>query len=127
MMDISKRIAEMKKRPGFLERVGMVLVHNGVVRGTTRDDGAPVTGLEVKPDRERIDAICRELEERPGIFAVEAQAMEGSFRPGDDLLFIIVAGDIRENVKPVLSEALDRIKAEAVTKREITLQGESPV
>ena len=42
----------------------------------------------------------------------------GRLKPGDDLLFIIVAGDIRENVKPVLAELLDRIKAEAVTKSE---------
>ena len=34
-------------------------------------------------------------------------------------LFIIVAGDIRENVKATLAEVLDRIKAEAVTKREV--------
>lgn len=39
--------------------------------------------------------------------------------PGDDPLFIIVAGDVRENVKPVLAKLLDRIKAEAVTKRGI--------
>ena len=37
------------------------------------------------------------------------------------LLFIIVAGDIRENIKPVLSELLDRVKAEAIAKREIIL------
>jgi molybdopterin synthase catalytic subunit len=40
-------------------------------------------------------------------------------QPGDDLLFIVVAGDIRENVKPVLADLLDRIKAEAVSKSEI--------
>ena len=38
---------------------------------------------------------------------------------GDDLLFLIVAGDIRENVKPALGELLDRIKSEAVTKQEL--------
>ncbi|MBA3002992.1 MAG: molybdenum cofactor biosynthesis protein, partial [Desulfurivibrio sp.] len=35
-MDISKTIAEMKKNPAFAENVGMVLVHNGVVRGWSR-------------------------------------------------------------------------------------------
>jgi len=34
---------------------------------------------------------------------------------------IVVAGDLREHIKPVLSELLDRIKAEAVCKREITV------
>jgi molybdopterin synthase catalytic subunit len=46
------------------------------------------------------------------------EAKSGRLKPGDDLLFIIVAGDIRENVKPVLSDLLDRIKSEAVKKTE---------
>jgi len=117
-MDISKAIAELKKRPGFTEKVGMVLVHNGVVRATRRADSAPVTRLEVRPDQAKIDAICAELSQRPGIFAVQATALSGTFAPGDDLLFIIVAGDFRENVAPMLVEALNRIKAEAVGKTE---------
>ena len=36
----------------------------------------------------------------------------------DDLLFLIVAGDIRENVKPALALLLDRVKAEAISKNE---------
>ena len=47
------------------------------------------------------------------------EALAGRFVPGDDLLYIIVAGDVRENVKPVLAEVLDRVKAGPVTKREI--------
>ncbi|MFW5837002.1 MAG: molybdenum cofactor biosynthesis protein, partial [Desulfovibrionaceae bacterium] len=31
---------------------------------------------------------------------------------------MVVAGDIRENVLPVLSELLNRIKSEAIHKRE---------
>ncbi len=117
-MDISKTIAEMKKQPGFTEKVGMLLVHNGVVRAVSRHGGTPVERLEVCPDQSKIDTICRELSAKPGIFAVTALAKSGTFNPGDDLLFIIVAGDIRENVLPTLSEALNRIKSEAITKCE---------
>lgn len=118
-MDISSAIADIKKEPGFHEKVGMILVHNGVVRGSSRKDGAPVASLELTPDLEKIEALRREFESRPGIFRVLVEAKTGRFQPGDDLLFIIVAGDIRENVKPALAELLDRIKAEAVTKREV--------
>lgn len=117
-MDISQAIAELKKKPGFTEKVGMVLVHNGVVRGRSRKDGSPVERLEVCPDQAKVEAICKELSERPGIFSVTAQAKCGTFTPGDDLLFIIAAGDIRENVAPILLEALNRIKAEAIGKTE---------
>ena len=40
-------------------------------------------------------------------------------KPGDDVLFLIVAGDIRENVKAAFAELLDRKKAEAVFKQEV--------
>ena len=40
-------------------------------------------------------------------------------KPGDDVLFLVVAGDIRENVKPALALMLDRVKTEAVSKREV--------
>ncbi len=104
--------------PGFTEHVGMTLVHNGVVRAWSRKDHATVARVRVTPDRARIDAICRELEQRPGIFKILAEAAEGELRPGDDLLFLVVAGDIREHVKGTFSELLDRIKAEAVLKQE---------
>jgi len=117
-MDISQAIAELKKKPGFTENVGMVLVHNGVVRAWSRKGREPVERLEVRPDQEKIEAICRELTGRPGIFSVTAHAKSGTFVPGDDLLFIIVAGDVRENVAPTLVDALNRIKAEAIGKTE---------
>lgn len=118
-MDISQTIAELKKQPGFTENVGMILVHNGVVRGWSRKDHVNITAIEITPDHDKIKALCAEFEKRPGIFRAVAHANGGRMQPGDDVLFIIVAGDIRENVKPALADLLDRIKSEAVTKREI--------
>lgn len=118
-MDISKAIAQMKKNPGFAENVGMVLVHNGVVRAWSREDKSPVVALEVTPNQQLLQDLREEYLGRPGIFDIEILAKHGRFQPGDDLLFIIVAGDIRENVKQVMSELLDRIKADAIVKREI--------
>ena len=118
-MDISRTIAELKQDPGFAENVGMVLVHNGTVRAWSRKDRETCTSLKVTPNRQRIEELRKEYEQKPGIYRIVVEALEGEFAPGDDLLFIIVAGDIRENVKPVLAELLDRIKAEAVSKEEI--------
>ena len=119
-MDITKAIKKMKKEPGFSENVGMVLVHNGVVRGWSRRDHKTVTGIEVAVDEHKVEALHKEYSQKPGIYKILIECCSGRLNPGDDLLFIVVAGDIRENVKPVLSELLDRIKAEAVTKSEIT-------
>jgi len=120
-MDISATIAALKKDPDFARNVGMILVHNGIVRGTSRKDGREVTCVEVSPDHARIAELCREYEARPGIYKVLAEAAGGRLQVGDDLLFIVVAGDFRENVKPVLAELLDRIKSEAVLKQETCL------
>lgn len=108
----------MKKEPGFTDNVGMILVHNGVVRGWSRKDKSTVGSIDVHPDVEKIEALRAEYEKKPGIYKVIIEAQSGKLKPGDDLLFIVVAGDIRENVKPVLAELLDRVKAEAVKKTE---------
>jgi molybdopterin synthase catalytic subunit len=118
-MDISKKIAEIKQQPGFQDNVGMILVHNGVVRNWSRKDKGKVKALEVCPDFIKIEAIRQELLARTGIFEIVVEARSGEFQPGEDLLFLIVAGDIREHIMPVLSELLNRVKADAIAKREI--------
>lgn len=118
-MDISKTIAELKKDPEFANNVGMVLAHNGIVRGWSRADGANVCQMEVVSDLEKIEQIRQDIENMEGIFKVIFEARSGLMVPGDDVLFLIVAGDIRENVKPALALMLDRVKAEGVSKREV--------
>ncbi len=118
-MDTTKILAEIKQRPGFTDHVGMILVHNGVVRGWSRDDHKKVQRVLVTPNLERMQSICRSLEHNPGIFCIHAEAAAGELKPGDDLLFLVVAGDIREHVKATFAELLERIKAEAVVKQEI--------
>jgi len=117
-MDISKKIAELKKKSGFVENVGMVLAHNGIVRGRSRD-GQLVKSLQVQTDYARIEKLQAKYSQEQGIFAIEVEAKEGEFLPGEDLLFIVVAGDIRPNVKRVLVELLEDIKTTCFVKKEI--------
>ena len=88
------------------------------MRGWSRKDRSNVEYIDVSPDNEKIEIIRKEFENKPGIYKIVVEAKSGRLEPGDALLFIIVAGDIRENVKPVLSDLLDRIKSEAVKKTE---------
>ncbi|NDV18530.1 molybdenum cofactor biosynthesis protein [Pseudodesulfovibrio sp. JC047] len=118
-MDINKALAALKKEPGFADNVGMVLVHNGIVRGWSRKDHSEVSAIEVTPDLDKIEEIRQEIEAYEGIFKARAYALSGRMQPGDDVLYLIVAGDIRENVKAALADFLDRVKAEAVSKKEI--------
>lgn len=117
-MSADAAIAAIKQEPGFTENVGMILVHNGVVRATSRKDTRVVTAVDIAVDLDRVEALRQEFAQYPGIFRVHAEARSGNLVPGDDVLLLVVAGDIRENVKAALAEFLDRIKSEAVSKVE---------
>jgi len=117
-MDIAKVLATLKKDSNFTDNVGMILIHNGVVRGISRE-GKKVKKLLVKTDNRKIEQIKKKYESKKGIFKIKIEANAGEFEPGDDLLWIIVAGDFRENVKEVLSDVLEEVKSVAVKKKEI--------
>ncbi len=112
-------LEKVKKSEGFEDNVGMILIHNGVVRSWSRKGEGKVKKLKVKVDQEKIKKIEEEYSKKPGIFKVLIHANKGEFKPGDDLLYIVVAGDIRDNVKPVLSQVLDKVKKEAIFKEEL--------
>lgn len=63
-MSLDQLLKQVKQHPGF-DRVGMVLCHNGVVRGTSRD-GRRTTGLEVSVDHQRLKAIVAAQKKTPG-------------------------------------------------------------
>ncbi|MEW6189506.1 MAG: molybdenum cofactor biosynthesis protein MoaE [Actinomycetota bacterium] len=115
-MRIAELLQSIKNHPDF-DRVGMILCHNGVVRGFSRD-GRRVTGVKVDVERERLDELIKEMKARPGITDILVEVYEGQLSVGDDIMCVLVAGDIRDNVFPVLKETVDRIKKEILRKEE---------
>lgn len=99
-------------------RIGMLLSHNGVVRGTARD-GSPVQGMDLSYDRELLQKVIAEVETMPGVIAVRAWINEGRLSVGDDIMYALVAGDFREHVFDGLKELVRRIKSEVVSEWEI--------
>jgi len=116
-MKMEDLLARIKKHPDF-DNAGMVLCHNGIVRGTSRD-GRKVTGLKVEADHDRLDKILEKSRQRPGIVDVLVWISEGKdLMVGDDVMFIVVAGDFRENVITCLHETLNAIKSTVTSKTE---------
>ncbi|MBF0209912.1 MAG: molybdenum cofactor biosynthesis protein MoaE [Desulfamplus sp.] len=110
--DIKKRIKALPDYP----KVGMVLYHNGVVRQTTRD-GKEVTGLTITVDHHKLQEIIKEQKSKPGIVEVIVEIFENKvLHVGDDVMFLAVAGDIRENVIETLTQTLNRVKSEVTSK-----------
>jgi molybdopterin synthase catalytic subunit len=115
-MELTALIDRIKSQPDYA-KVGMILSHNGVVRGTSRN-GQHVSGLTVSVDHEALDDILAEQRQRPGIVDIVVEFREGSLKVGDDLMFIVVAGDLRDHVIPVLEDTLNAIKKRVARKTE---------
>lgn len=110
-------LAEIKAS-GNIDGIGMYLVHNGVVRGYSRD-GRPVSGMVLSVDRERLTEIMVSAKLMEGVGAVRTWVNEGELSVGDDIMYVLVAGDIRENVFGALQAIVKMVKTEVVTEVEL--------
>ena len=69
-------------------------------------------------DDGKILEIMRDIKSRPGILEILIETNSGHLEVGDDIMAVVVAGDIRDNVFPALIDAVNRLKSEASTKKE---------
>ncbi|KLU64546.1 hypothetical protein DEAC_c34920 [Desulfosporosinus acididurans] len=104
---------------------GMFLVHNGVVRQTPKakvrhgiDDGSVVTGMIFSYDAAKVDAAISETYKMDGIFHVRVWLNEGQLELGDDIMYVLIGGDIRPHVVDALQSLVEKIKCECVTEIE---------
>ncbi len=97
--------------------LGMILVHNGIVRATSKD-GSPVSGMLLTYDRDLLHRIVADFQARPGIAMIRAWINEGDLRIGDSIMVVMVAGRFRTDVLPVLQELLTEIKTRVVREEE---------
>lgn len=117
MKNISELMETIKKHPDF-SKAGMILCHNGVVRETSRD-GRKVSGLRVETDNEKLRQVIETHRNRPGIVEILAEINSGKdLTVGDDVMYLLVAGDIRENVIATLSDTLNAVKSTVTQKTE---------
>lgn len=99
------------------EQLGMILVHNGVVRATGKH-GNTVRGMLLSYDKWKLQSMIEDFSSRDGIAAIKAWINEGSLSTGDDIMYVLVAGRFRTDVLPVFEELISKIKKEIVTERE---------
>lgn len=106
-------------------KIGMYLTHNGVVRETARAlvrdgaEAAPVRGMRFSYDRERMEAALTETRAMEGIHCVRVWLNEGELAPGDDIMYVLVGGDIRPRVVEALQFLVGKLKSECVSEEEI--------
>ena len=111
---INEWFKEVMKRANP-EHLGMILVHNGVVRGISMS-GNPVRAMKLSYDQNLIIPIYKQ---KPGVVEVKVWVNSGNLKVGDNLMFLLVAGRFRTDIVPVVEELLSLIKNEMVTEEEV--------
>jgi molybdopterin synthase catalytic subunit len=115
-MNLNTMIEKIKAHPDY-RNVGMIASHLGVVRSFSRD-GSPISGMDVRFDAQRIEDIINDIKSRPGIVEILIETNKGRLAVGEEIVAVVVAGDIRDNVFPALVDAVNRLKTEAAMEKE---------
>ena len=118
-------LQEAKQHPDAA-KVGMYLTHNGVVRQTAKAkvrSDAPntksVIGMQFSYDTQKVDAVIADTYAMEGIYYVNVWLNEGTLNVGDDLMYVLIGGDIRPRVIDALQYLVGRVKNECVQEIEL--------
>ena len=121
---IDQWLKEAKADPSAA-KIGMYLVHNGTVRQTAKklvrqgnQDTRPVTGMVFSYDKEKVAAAVEETYQLEGIYYIRTWLNEGELTVGDDIMYVLIGGDIRPHVVEALQYLVGRIKNECVSEEE---------
>ena len=105
-------------------KCGMYLTHNGTVRQTAKarvrqgQDAPDVSGMYFTYDQAKVDAAVAETYKLEGIYYVRAWLNEGELGLGDDIMYVLIGGDIRPRVVDALQFLVGKLKNECVTEVE---------
>lgn len=107
-------------------KIGMYLTHNGTVRQTAKakvrygtEHAREVTGMLFSYDKEKVDAVIAETYRMEGIYYIRVWLNEGELSLGDDIMYVLIGGDIRPRVVDALNYLVGRIKNECVVEKEL--------
>ena len=106
-------------------KIGMYLTHNGIVRRSAKakvrygEDAQDVTGMVFSYDQNKVDAVLADAEKLEGIYYIRVWLNEGELKVGDDIMYVLIGGDIRPRVVDALNYIVGRIKNECVTETEL--------
>ena len=105
---------------------GMYLTHNGIVRQTAKtkvrygeEHTREVTGMLFSYHKEKADAAIAATYKLPGIYYIRLWLNEGQLSVGDDIMYVLIGGDIRPHVVEALEYLVGRLKNECVTETEV--------
>ena len=125
MPSVEQWLREAKASPEAAD-CGMFLIHNGTVRRSARarvregaQDTLPVRGMYFSSDAELVAEAVERTRALPGVGTVRVWLNEGELSLGDDIMLVLVGGDIRPHVVDALQYLVGEIKSRCVRETEI--------
>ena len=107
-------------------KIGMYLLHNGVVRASAKaqvrqgeNNLPPVKAMHFSYDAENVAAACAAAQHLEGIYYIRTWLNQGRLQVGDDIMYVLIGGDIRPHIMHALDFLVGKIKSECVTETEI--------
>ena len=107
-------------------KIGMYLTHNGTVRQTAKaqvrfgeENTKPVTGMIFSYDEEKVNGVIEDAYKLEGIYYIRVWLNEGELKTGDDIMYVLIGGDIRPRIVDALNYLVGRIKDECVVEKEL--------
>lgn len=117
-------IKEAKSDPRSAD-CGMFLFHNGVVRRTAKAQvregkaSSQVSGMCFSYDENKVEAAKEAALSMDGIKYVRVWLNEGELSVGDDIMLVLIGGDIRPHVIDALQSLVGELKSNCVIEKEI--------
>ena len=115
-------LKEAKAHPSA-PKIGMYLTHNGIVRQTAKAqvrygeaNTKEVTGMDFSYDQEKVDAVIADTYKMEGIYYIRVWLNEGRLSVGDDIMYVLIGGDIRPRVVDALQYFVSVVKNEFVSE-----------
>ena len=105
---------------------GMFLIHNGVVRCTSKKSVRKstksikkISKLDVSFDKSRVNEAIIKTLQRKGIYYCDVYINKGRLNVGDSIMYVVIGGDIRQRVVKALESLVEIIKCSCIKEIEI--------
>lgn len=105
---------------------GMYLFHNGIVRQSAKAkvrqgdiSASDVKGMVFSYDKVKVEEAVENTQNMPGIGYVRVWLNEGQLEVGDNIMLVLVGGDIRPHVVDALQSLVGELKNHCVKEEEL--------
>lgn len=121
-----EKIMKEAKASKYASKCGMFLLHNGVVRVDAKakvregkKNTKKVIGMNFDYDKKKVDAAIKKALKMKGIYYIKVWLNSGKLKVGDDIMLVLIGGDIRPHVVDCLQSLVGEIKSKCVVEKEL--------